>query len=81
MATHSSVPGESHGQRGLVGYSVWGCKELDTTKQLPHTHTHQDLNQCPLLGKLRVLTTILLGKPLPELSPRKQNMEMVSPVT
>ena len=30
------LPGESHGQRGLVGYSLWGCKELDTTKQLTH---------------------------------------------
>ena len=23
-----------HGQRSLVGYSSWGCKELDTTEQL-----------------------------------------------
>ena len=23
-----------HGQRGLVGYSPWGCKELDMTEQL-----------------------------------------------
>ena len=31
MATHSSIlPGESHGQRSLVGYSPWGHKELDT---------------------------------------------------
>ena len=30
MATHSSIlPGESHGQRSLAGYSQWGCKELD----------------------------------------------------
>ena len=28
------LPGESHGQRSLVGYSPWGCKELDTTEQL-----------------------------------------------
>ena len=28
------LPRESHGQRDLVGYSLWGCKELDTTKQL-----------------------------------------------
>ena len=21
-----------HGQRGLAGYSPWGCKELDTTE-------------------------------------------------
>ena len=26
------LPGESHGQRSLVGYSLWGCKELDLTK-------------------------------------------------
>ena len=32
------LPEESHGQRGLVGYSLWGCQELDTTKQLTHTH-------------------------------------------
>ena len=31
------LPGESHGRRGLVGYSLWGCKESDTTKQLTHT--------------------------------------------
>ena len=24
---------EVHGQRSLVGYSSWGCKELDTTEQ------------------------------------------------
>ena len=31
-ATHSStLPGKFHGQRRLVGYSSWGCKELDTT--------------------------------------------------
>ena len=35
MATHSkNLLGESYGQRSLVGYSPWGCKELDTTKQL-----------------------------------------------
>ena len=28
------LPGESHGQRSLVGYSPWGCKELDTTEPL-----------------------------------------------
>ena len=25
------LPGKSHGQRSLAGYSPWGCKELDTT--------------------------------------------------
>ena len=26
-----SLPGESHGQRSLVGYSLWGHKELVMT--------------------------------------------------
>ena len=26
------LPGESHGQRSLVGYSPWGHKELDTSE-------------------------------------------------
>ena len=39
MATHSMfLPGESHGQRSLVGCSPWGHKESDTTKGLTHTH-------------------------------------------
>ena len=25
------LPGKSHGQRSLAGYSSWGLKELDTT--------------------------------------------------
>ena len=30
------LPGASHGQRSLAGYSAWGCKEPDMTE---HTHT------------------------------------------
>jgi len=26
------LPGESQGQRSLVDYSSWGCKESDTTE-------------------------------------------------
>ena len=26
------LPGESYGQRSLVDYSPWGCKESDLTK-------------------------------------------------
>ena len=38
MATRSSVlPGESHGQRGLAGYSPWGCKELGMNEAVQHT--------------------------------------------
>ena len=28
------LPGKSHGQRRLVGYSPWGCQESDTTEWL-----------------------------------------------
>ena len=28
------LPGKSHGWRSLVGYSPWGCKELDSTERL-----------------------------------------------
>ena len=33
MATHSSIslPGESHGQRSLAGYSPWSRRESDVT--------------------------------------------------
>ena len=29
------LPGEFHGQRSLVSYSPWGCKESDMTEQQP----------------------------------------------
>ena len=35
------LPGKSHGQRSLAGYSPWGCKESDTTEltHAPCSHT------------------------------------------
>ena len=33
------LPGESHGQRSLVGYSPWGRKESDTPERF-HFHFH-----------------------------------------
>ena len=32
------LPGKSHGQRSLVGYSPWGCKESDMTSNWTCTH-------------------------------------------
>ena len=33
METHSSILAwKSYGQRSLVGYGPWGCKEWDTTE-------------------------------------------------
>ena len=34
LSTPVFLPGDFHGQRGLLGYSPWGHKELDRTKQL-----------------------------------------------
>ena len=34
QSTPVFLPGESHGQRSLAGYSPWGCKKTDTTEQL-----------------------------------------------
>ena len=34
LPTPVFLPEEFHGQRSLVGYSAWGCKELDMTEQL-----------------------------------------------
>ena len=34
------LPGKSHGQRRLVGYSSWGHKESDTTELTEHTQAH-----------------------------------------
>ena len=35
--TPAFLPGESHVQRSLAGYSPWGCKELAMTEQLSTT--------------------------------------------
>ena len=35
------LPGESHGQRSLVGYNPWGCQESDMTEV-----TQRDTHGC-----------------------------------
>ena len=43
VATHSVfLPGKSHGQRSLAGYSPWGHKESDRTEWLSIQHCQQD---------------------------------------
>ena len=37
LPTPVFLPGKSHGQRSLVGYSLWGRKESDTTEVTEHT--------------------------------------------
>ena len=50
------LPGKSHGQRSLAGYSPWDCKESDMTEQTEHAHTdtgHIHLNTVTTLVKPR----------------------------
>ena len=41
------LPGKSHGQRNLIGYSPWGHKESDTAERArTHTHPHVYIYAC-----------------------------------
>ena len=43
QSTPVFLPGKFQGQRSLVGYSSWDCKELDMTEHI-HTTQHNTLN-------------------------------------
>ena len=45
LPTSVFLPGDSHGQRSLVGYSPWGHKESDMTEQLTVSH-YVSINVC-----------------------------------
>ena len=46
------LPGESHGQRSLAGYSPWGSKESDITE---HARTSQHCSSAILQYKIKSL--------------------------
>ena len=46
------LPGKSHEQRSLVGYSPWGCKESGTTEATSHTHKAREYGSRVGLGKV-----------------------------
>ena len=48
QSTPVLLPGKSHGQRSLVGYSPWGREELDMTGRL-HVHVHSSFGLLPLV--------------------------------
>ena len=43
QSTPIFLPGEFHGQRSLVVYNPWGCKESDITEWLTHWHISVEL--------------------------------------
>ena len=50
------LPGESHGQRSLAGYSPWDYTELDMTKQADTcTLEPQSAQLCPILCNPRTV--------------------------
>ena len=60
QSTPVFLPGEFHGQRSLVGYSPWGCKELDMTE---HIHTQIIYHQLSLWWPKRMGSVSPLGLP------------------
>ena len=52
--TSAFLPGKARGQRSLVGYSSWGCRELDTTQHLNNNYLAM-LCQLLLYGKVNQL--------------------------
>jgi len=62
------LPGEVHGQRNVVSYGPWGCKEWDTTESHTHTHTHiltQSLPSSDPLSKYAGHREMTSGRPHP----------------
>ena len=53
--------------RGAWQATIQGCKELDTTEQLTHTHTHACAHACTHTKKSRGFFHLVCGNPLPEI--------------
>ena len=69
MATPVLLPWKSHGQRSLVGYSSWGCRELDTTWRLNSNNKPASWAPCVNARWLRGLGSshgALQSHPLPK---------------
>ena len=58
------LPGRSHGQRSLVGYSPWGRKESDTTGRLHFLSFFHHLSLSRLLG-ITIFWKLCLNLPQP----------------
>ena len=66
MATHSSIllPGKSHGQKSLVGYSPWGCKRvghslaMETTEN-SYKNLHLNVHSSVIHNGQKVQTTLV----------------------
>ena len=59
------LPGKFLGQRSLVDYRPWSCKELDMTEKLTHTHIYGER----LRGRERVVLVFNLKSGLVDWRP------------
>ena len=75
MASHSSIFArifeKSHGQRSMVGYSPWTCKELDTIEYKHHDDDDDDDDM------LYSVWTWLCGSLLVNISMRIRNIMLL----
>ena len=58
------LPEKFHGQRNLVGYSIWGHKEQDMyghTHTNTHTHTHTHTTTTSNTARMSQLVVIMGG--------------------
>ena len=60
MATHSNILAWEIPQKILVGYSPWGCKELDTNERLNNNNSNNGKNLLDCFHSLKVHQTLLL---------------------
>ena len=64
QSTPVFLPGEFHGQKSLVGYRPWGCKELDMSEGLTHIALKQSSAILDQRVPIHLLTLIFSDKPI-----------------
>ena len=62
LPTPVFLPGEFHGQRSLVGYRPWGCKELNMTERLSLLLVMTNLQSVLKSRDITLLTKIYIVK-------------------
>ena len=69
------LPGQSHGQRSLAGYSLWGHKESDVTVR---ARWHISLTSSVPLGKSLNLSELCFPHPVRIITPTYRSIDKIS---
>ena len=67
MATHSGTPAWKIPQRSMVGYSPWGCKELDMTERFHFRFIFPGYLEITACSHVVVIQIITFTNLLPEI--------------